>query len=137
MHVDAMFRRLKAPAVSLAIVVAVFTMTPGCGDGSTTTTTGHPDTGVGAGETPPPMVNCIDLCLRGAYCLGQLCNEDKMSTVYSALADQIASQCSTQCATTGPLANVTPADWQCLFQSSCRQVFEKDVCGVQAHYSCQ
>jgi hypothetical protein len=136
-RIDGMVRRLKSRAVWLAVVAAIFTATPGCGDGSATTVTMHPDTGAGAGETPPAMVNCLDLCLRSADCLGQLCNEDKMSTLYTALADEIASQCSVQCATTGPLTAVTPADWQCLFQSSCRQVFERDVCGVQANYTCQ
>ena len=136
-RVDLMARGLKSRAVWLAIVAASFIVTPGCGNGSSTTVSSHPDTGVGAGETPPAMINCLDFCLRGADCLGQLCNEDKMSTAYTALGDAIASQCSAECATAGSLAGVTPAEWQCLFQSSCRQVFERDVCGVQAHYSCQ
>jgi len=97
----------------------------------------HPDTGIGAGETPPAMIDCLDLCLRGAECVGDLCNEDKMSTVYSALAEQLALQCNSTCATSPPnLAAITQTEWQCLFQSSCRQVFERDVCKVNAHYSC-
>ena len=137
MRVSGMVRWLKSRAVWLAIFGAVFMVTAGCDGGSSTPATTHPDTGVGAGETPPAMINCLDFCLRGADCLGQLCNEDKMTTAYTALADAIASQCSAECATAGSFAAVTPADWQCLFQSSCRQVFERDVCGVQAHYTCQ
>lgn len=95
----------------------------------------HPDTGVGAGETAPGTVNCIDLCLRSAACAGPLCNEDTMSTRYTALSDLIASQCSTVCAGV-QLPPITPTQWQCLFQQSCRQVFEHDVCGADATYSC-
>jgi hypothetical protein len=136
MGVDVMARPLRSRAAWFAIVAAAFAMAASCGDDPTPTR--HPDTGIGAGETPPAVANCLDLCLRSSYCVGQLCDEDKMSTAYGAIADQLALQCATQC---GPAVAVpgdsTPASWQCLFQSSCRQVFEEDVCGVKARYSCQ
>jgi len=121
-------------AAWLAILTAGFATAAGCG-GSGPATLTHPDTGAGIGETPPAMITCTDLCLRGAECLGDLCNEDTMSTRYTAFAEAVASQCATTCAST-QIPPITPTQWQCLFQSSCRQVFERDVCGTQAHYSC-
>ena len=120
-----------------ALVLAAFTAALGCGDSGPPTAPMHPDTGVGAGDTPPATVNCVDLCLRTVYCGGQLCDEDKMTTAYSTLANQLALQCNTTCSTAPPyLGAITPAHWQCVFQSSCRQVFEQQVCGAMSHYSC-
>ena len=45
----------------------------------------HPDTGYGANQPVPCTVNSTDLCTRGADCGGQLFNEGKMSTSYTAL----------------------------------------------------
>jgi hypothetical protein len=126
-----------ARTVWLAMVFGAFVTVLGCGDGSAPPVTGsmHPDTGVGAGETPPPSIDCLDLCLRSAYCVGQLCDEDKMSTVYVTIGDEIAAQCNVSCAAAPPIG-LTMSQWQCLFQSSCRQVFERDTCGIQGTYSC-
>jgi hypothetical protein len=122
-------RRRGVRAAWLAIAAVAVTTALGCDSEPT-----HPDTGVGAGETPPGTVNCVDLCLRSAACAGPLCNEDTMSTRYTALSDLLASQCATVCA--GVQIPATQTQWQCFFQSSCRQVFEHDVCGVGANYSC-
>jgi hypothetical protein len=127
-------RRRTFRAAWLAIAAAALMTAVGCGD-SGSSTPKHPDTGVGAGETAPGTVNCMDFCLRGAACIAPLCNEDTMSTNYTPLADLLAAQCSSVCAST-PVPAITQAQWQCLFQSSCRQVFEQDICGVQASYSC-
>jgi hypothetical protein len=119
----------------MALVIAAVAVTPAasCGDGASTPA--HPDTGAGAGETPPAAVSCVDLCLRNAACAAPLCNEDTMSTMYTALADLLASQCAPLCAGV-QVPPITATQWQCLFQSSCRQVFEHDVCGVGATYTC-
>jgi hypothetical protein len=124
-----------ARTVWLAMALAAFTTMLGCGDSGSSSPPAHVDTGVGAGETPPPTINCLDWCLRSIDCGGRLCDEDKMSTAYSALSSQLAQQCSFICASPPPLP-ATQAEWQCLFQSSCRQVFEHDACHVQSHYSC-
>ncbi len=120
----------------MAMVLGAFMTALGCGDDGPAPPTMHPDTGVGAGETPPPSINCVDLCLREAYCVGQLCDEDKMSTVYTIVADQIAAECNVSCSGV-PSIGVTQTEWQCLFQSSCRQVFERDSCATKATYSCK
>lgn len=117
----------------VAVLAAGFIAGSGCGGGSGPPA--HPDTGFGAGETVPATPNCVDLCLRDVDCGVALCNEDTMSTRYTALADLLASQCLAACSAV-PAVNVTQAQWQCLFQSSCRQVFEIDVCHAAAHYSC-
>ena len=119
-------------SVWVAIVAVAITTALGCGDSAPV----HPDTGVGAGETAPATPNCVDLCLRGAACGGHLCNEDTMSTRYTALADQTASLCSVVCGGV-QLPPITQAQWQCAFQQSCRQVFEHDACGVGSTYSCE
>ena len=115
----------------VAIAAVAITTAMSCGDSAPT----HPDTGVGAGETAPGTPNCVDLCLRSAACAGPLCNEDTMSTRYTALSEQLASLCGAVCAGT-QLPPVTATQWQCLFQQSCRQVFEHDACGVGSTYSC-
>jgi hypothetical protein len=132
-----MIRSSTARTGWLAVVLAAFTTALGCDDSGSSPPPPavHPDTGAGAGETPPATITCLDLCLRTNDCGGKLCDEDKMTTAYSALTSQLALQCSVTCAS-APTLPVTPAEWQCLFQSSCRQVFEHDVCHVRAHYSC-
>jgi hypothetical protein len=97
---------------------------------------GHPDTGYGANQAVPSAVNCNDLCTRGADCAGQLCNEDTMSMSYTALEPILIQECEGACNST-VLAQISTSNWQCYFQSSCRQVFEHNVCHVQnTSYSC-
>ncbi len=133
--------------MSLVILAGLLTTASSCGGPAPPPPVAHPDTGIGGGETPPATVNCLDLCLRGAYCAGALCNEDTMSTGYTALAEQLDSQCEIDCSVAETLVSsrsttqttdptTVAAEWQCMFQSSCRQVFQDDVCGVQATYSC-
>jgi hypothetical protein len=96
----------------------------------------HPDTGYGANQPVPATVNCTDFCTRTVDCGTQLCNEDTMSTNYTALAQLATAACASACNAT-VLAQFTPANWQCLFQSSCRQVFGENVCGTaNTKYSC-
>jgi hypothetical protein len=133
-RLDARRRPYRGASLVLVIAVTVMATALGCG-GSDSSAPAHPDTGVGAGETAPAAVSCVDLCLRNASCAGSLCNEDTMSTMYTAVSQLAASQCGTVCAGVQVPA-ITATQWQCLFQSSCRQVFEHDACGVGARYSC-
>jgi len=114
-------------ALLLAVAVAA-----ACGGSAP----GHPDTGYGANQPVPATVNCTDLCTRGGDCGAQLCNEDTMSTMYTVLAPLLISECESECNDT-VLVQLTPANWQCYFQSSCRQVFEDNVCQTaNTKYSC-
>ena len=96
----------------------------------------HPDTGYGANQPVPATGNCTDLCTRAADCGAQLCNEDTMSTMYTELAPLPTSECESACNDT-VLAQLTPANWQCYFTSTCRQVFGENVCQTaNTKYSC-
>ena len=116
--------------VTLAVVVTA----AACG--SSSGGSGHPDTGYGGNQPVPATVNCPDFCNRGADCGAQLCNEDKMTTSYTALASIVAAECQSAC-TSAVLAQITQATWQCYFQSTCRQVLEQNVCNVaNSSYTC-
>ena len=97
----------------------------------------HPDTGYGADQTVPATVNCTDFCTRAADCGGQLCNEDTMSTQYTALVPILIAECESAACNASVLAQITAADWQCYFQSTCRQVLGENVCHVaNTSYTC-
>lgn len=114
----------------LAWLLASFTVALGCGgDGS-----GRPDTGYGASQPVPMSVNCQDFCARVADCGAALCDEDTHSMRYAGLMSLLASECQTAC--TDALLQALTAKWQCLFQSSCRQVFDYDKCDSNGRYSC-
>jgi hypothetical protein len=93
-----------------------------------------PDTGAGAGQTPPAVPTCTDLCARLGDCVEILCNEDTKSTQFTGFGDLIAANCVAGC-TDAALQTVT-ASWNCLFQSSCRQVFDYDTCNNDGSYHC-
>jgi hypothetical protein len=98
---------------------------------------GHPDTGSGANQPVPTTASCADFCTRGAACGAILCNEDKMTTSYTALIPFAVMACESSACNATVLAMITPADWQCYFQSSCRQVFEQNACHVApSSYMC-
>ena len=123
--------RHRLPFTLALALIATAVSACGGSDGTT-----HPDTGYGANQPVPTTVNCTDFCARAADCGSQLCNEDTMSTNYTALAPLLAGECQSAC--TAPLlAQLTPTVWQCYFQSSCRQIFEDNVCHVSnASYTC-
>lgn len=118
--------------VLAAVVVAV-----GCGGGGNGSPR-KPDTGYGAGETPPATLNCTDFCQRLSNCAAQLCDEDTMSMNYAALADVLVPPCDASCTDAILQAKLTTSQWQCVFQSSCRQVVDSsyDVCHAKSSYSC-
>jgi hypothetical protein len=119
----------------LRSVAFVFTLAAlGCGDSEDDPV--RPDTGYGAGLTPPPTVNCGDLCIRLGDCAAQLCNEDSHSTRYSGAEDLLVAQCETRCSDQAIQADLNDQEWRCAFESSCRQVFDYDVCQTRAFYTC-
>ena len=95
-----------------------------------------PDTGYGAGQPVPDPRTCTDFCTRLGGCSATLCNEDTKSTRYDALAELIVSACEAQCTDTIVNSNITAQQWQCLFQSSCRQVLDYDTCATGSSYFC-
>ena len=121
---------MKRELSSWLVVLAIGAFA-GCGGSG-----GHPDTGYGAGQPVPITVNCVDLCVRSATCGAQLCDEDTNSTRYTGLASGLATDCEVVCTDAQLQVSITPAQWQCLFQDSCREVFGDNACGGMAHYSC-
>jgi hypothetical protein len=121
----------RAPAFALAVWVTAI----GCGGSSGSRA---PDTGYGAGQTPPATINCADLCMRLANCAAELCDEDTMSMRFVALGEALVPPCESSC--TDPLlqSKITLSQWQCLFESSCRQAVDAsyDVCHAMSSYSC-
>jgi hypothetical protein len=95
-----------------------------------------PDTGYGKGATVPSPRTCTDLCTRLGECAGQLCNEDTRSTHYDGLGELLALQCEAGCDETLVNSKLTAEQWQCLFQSSCREAVDYDVCHAQGSYYC-
>jgi hypothetical protein len=97
----------------------------------------HADTGSGANQPVPATENCTDYCTRAANCAADLCNEDTGSTSYTALVSLLIAECEGAVCNATVLAQITPTDWQCFFQSSCRQVYGQNVCHIaNACYSC-
>jgi hypothetical protein len=116
------------PGVALAIL--------GCSGSSGSASAVTPDTGYGAGETPPATENCQALCQRLGDCGAHLCDEDSMSMMYSGIGDLLATECESTCTDAEVQMKVSATQWQCFFQSSCRQVFGYDNCHAMAHYAC-
>jgi hypothetical protein len=108
----------------------------GCGCGGSSPR--KPDTGIGAGATPPATINCVDFCRRISDCAGDLCDEDSMSMRYAALGDVLSTECDAMCSDTLLKSKLTMAQWQCLFMSSCREAIDSsyDVCHTMASYTC-
>ena len=118
----------RAPRHLLLIFALALSAAGAAGCGSSGGAPAHPDTGYGANQAVPTTINCTDFCTRGADCGAQLCNEDTMSTMYTTLVPLVVSECESAACNASVLAMITPADWQCFFTSSCRQVFEHNVC---------
>src|SRR5262245_21612040 len=119
MFANAWIRRRVTPCLAACL----FPILLGC-DGAA----GFPDTGHGAGQPVPPTKNCKDYCARSADCIVALCDENMSTTSFMAIRDGFENQCVAGCTDAQLQAEANDASWQCLFESSCRQVFEKDVC---------
>jgi hypothetical protein len=60
-----------------------------------------------------------------------------MTTSYTALVPIVIQECESAACNATLLAMITSSDWQCYFQSSCRQVFEHNACHVApSSYTC-
>jgi hypothetical protein len=103
----------------------------GCGGSG-----GHPDTGYGANQPVPTTLNCVDLCVRSTACGVELCDEDTNSTRYNVLQPALQSECEGACTDAQLQVSISSAQWQCVFQDSCRQVFGDDACGGMGRYTC-
>lgn len=124
--------RRSALSITLGVMVTVF----GCSSGSANR---KPDTGYGAGQTPPATMSCANLCPRLADCGAHLCDEDTNSMNYDALFNLLLPECQSSGCTDALLQMKFTADqWQCVFESSCRQVFDSayDVCHGMSYYYC-
>ena len=116
-----------------ALLTAALVLIVGCGSSAPA----HPDTGAGAGQTPPLPKACSDFCQRMTNCGVTLCNEDTHSTQFTALGPILLTQCNLGC-NDQVLAQITDQQWTCLFSSSCRQAIdaEYDQCNIDSHYQC-
>ena len=114
------------------ITLGMIMVAGGCGGGSNT----HPDTGYGADQTIPAVITCADFCQRSSDCLVDLCDEDKNTTEFQALQYPVMEDCESTCTDALLQTNFTQSEWSCLFQQSCREVLQDDVCHVQATYNC-
>jgi hypothetical protein len=124
-------RILRGALSCMALATAM-----GCGGGGSSPR--KPDTGLGAGATPPATVNCVDFCQRISDCAADLCDEDSMSMRYAALGVVLSTQCDATCNDAVLQSKITMAQWQCFFTSSCRQAVDSsyDACHAMASYTC-
>jgi hypothetical protein len=118
--------------VARALACAALAAVLGCGSDPPS----HPDTGAGAGLPVPTTENCVDLCARLGDCVVTLCNENTNSTQFEGLQGALALQCESTCTDALVMSQINPTAWSCIFQSSCRQVFERDICHTSANYHC-
>jgi hypothetical protein len=124
-----MLRPGRLVVTSLLVIAVGF----GCGDGGGER---RPDTGAGANQPVPTALNCSDFCARLGDCVVTLCNEDTKSNQYDGFGGLLAAQCESTCTDSLLMSGFTPQIWQCLFQSSCRQVFDYDTCNSDGSYYC-
>ncbi|HVZ72537.1 MAG TPA: hypothetical protein VHJ20_09190 [Polyangia bacterium] len=91
----------------------------------------------GADAAVPPTPNCADLCARNADCVVHLCDEDTNSTSFDGEREPLEHICNVGCTDVGVQQAATGASWRCLFESSCRAVYGRDVCHANGNYSCK
>jgi hypothetical protein len=108
----------------------------GCGGDDKKKGSGLPDTGYGTDQTVPSEKTCSEMCARLADCVCHLCAEDKKTDMYLDMVDFFVAQCKATC-NASTLSSQMPSDkWSCLFESSCREAFDDDVCDANAYYYC-
>jgi hypothetical protein len=102
--------------------------------------TPRPDSGYGKDQPAPKEMTCDELCVRLGDCGEQLCIEDTSNPQkYAGLGDMLASQCRASCTDAQLASGLSVEQWTCLFQKSCREVFDRDydVCAANAYYYCR
>ena len=117
----------------LWLVVAAFSVLAAACDGGST----RPDTGYGKDQPVPTQVSCEGLCARLSDCGGHLCAEDTGNNGYIQIFEAVNAECLASCSDATLTSQVSAEQWTCLFQSSCRQALDVDVCHVQANYHCR
>ena len=70
-----------------------------------------------------------------ASCAITLCNEDTNPTRYSGGERAYETACNAGCSDAS-LQALSLTTWQCVYQSSCRQLLEHDACHQGTSYSC-
>lgn len=132
--------RLRAPSrcheLFTALACATLLVATACGGDDSNDPPRKPDSGYGTSQPLPAARTCSDLCARVADCAEHLCNEDSHSMRYTGLGDFLDETCESACTDSLVNSNITASEWQCLFQDSCRQVFDYDTCRTQSSYSC-
>jgi hypothetical protein len=108
----------------------------GSGSGNEPNEPRKPDTGYGADQTVPNPRTCQDFCARFGDCIVKLCGEDQQTSIYEGLEGVLASSCLASCSDSLLTSGTTSTEWQCYFQSSCREVFDYDDCHVDGYYYC-
>ncbi len=126
---------MRTPLRSLLwLLLASFSMVGAACDGGGSR---HPDTGYGKDQPVPAEENCEELCGRLSDCGGHLCAEDTGNSGYIEMFEAVNAECLATCTDATVTSRIDADAWKCLFQSSCRQVLEADVCHAQANYHCQ
>ena len=97
---------------------------------------GSSDTGYGANQPVPATKNCEELCARLADCVVALCNEDTDSDRYTGLEDLLALDCESTCTDGQVETYFTAEKWSCVYDSSCREVFDYQECDPTTTYHC-
>lgn len=115
------------------IAAALFSVSLGCGQSSAPK---HADTGVGANQPVPATIDCADFCQRIATCSAELCDEDTGTMNYDGLVELLQQECEMACTDATLTAKLSPANWQCTFVQSCREVLQDSACGQASSYSC-
>jgi len=131
-----MVRRVKFRQVLAGLLVLAAVACSGGGDDDDEPAR-KPDTGVGAHQAVPELHTCQALCARLGDCAEELCNEDTKSTRYTGLGELLATQCAVTCDQATVDGRITPTQWTCLFEKSCRQAIDYDDCNTGgAYYTC-
>ena len=86
----------------------------------------------------PSSPSCDSLCDRIADCTRHLCNVDTNTNSYDSLEPMLYEDCMSDCqdADIELFAEQLPVVYECVFESSCREVFADDICESDSYYVC-
>lgn len=96
----------------------------------------RPDTGYGANHPVPAAPSCMAFCERLTDCVIALCGEDTMSPPPAGERDLVMASCNASCEPAEGEGEIAWSILHCMFESSCREVFDYDVCDVNGRYHC-
>jgi len=130
-------RTIRALLVLAHFIVLAVSMAGTACSGSASGKPNHPDSGYGKEIVTPSSINCTDFCNRMGDCAAHLCTEDTGSAAYAGISGLVVQECGMTCVDSQLSAKMTKDQWTCLFQSSCREVFDYDNCHANSSYYCQ